>query len=165
MRVGLQQPWVDTLTAVYCSSERKAIDGAAILGEHLGVALHELGDLGENDRSATGFLPPSEFEQVADAFFASPHLSVRGWETALAAQSRITSAIEQIVSKDGTTGNIAVVSHGAVGTLLYCKLAGEPISRRRDQPANGGGNYFAFPIGSARPDHWWRQFDLLTPET
>lgn len=36
----------------------------------------------ENDRSSTGFLPPEEFEVVADAFFAQPGVSVRGWETA-----------------------------------------------------------------------------------
>lgn len=27
----------------------------------------------ENDRSATGFLPPPEFEAVANQFFANPH--------------------------------------------------------------------------------------------
>ena len=29
-------------------------------------------DLGENDRSATGYLPRAEFEAMADAFFSRP---------------------------------------------------------------------------------------------
>ena len=33
-------------------------------------------DLGENDRSATGYLPKAEFEAMADAFFARPDESV-----------------------------------------------------------------------------------------
>ena len=31
-----------------------------------------LADLGENDRSATGYLPKAEFEALADAFFSAP---------------------------------------------------------------------------------------------
>ena len=80
MRTGLRQPWVRELTAIYCSTEQKAIDGAAILAEHLALDFKQVEDLGENDRSATGFLPPDEFERVADAFFGSPEQSVRGWE-------------------------------------------------------------------------------------
>lgn len=78
MHKGLQLPWVKNLTAIYCSTEQKAIDGARILGEHLSLPFTEVEALGENDRSATGFLPPDEFEHMADTFFASPTQSVRG---------------------------------------------------------------------------------------
>jgi hypothetical protein len=37
--------------------------------------LHELG---ENDRSATGFLEPDVFETTADRFFAEPDRSIDG---------------------------------------------------------------------------------------
>jgi broad specificity phosphatase PhoE len=158
MRAGLKQPWVRDLTAVYCSTEQKAIDGAEILADHLGLGFSKVEALGENDRSATGFLPPDEFERVADQFFASPEVSVRGWERAIDAQSRVVRAIEEI-AVTRTQGAIAIVSHGAVGTLLWCHLAGEPIARRRDQPPNGGGNYYPFTLSPRRVFGGWRAFD------
>lgn len=159
MRAGLRQPWVRKVTSVYCSTEQKAIDGAQILADHLSVAIHQLEALGENDRSATGFLPPDEFERVADEFFAAPATSVRGWERAVDAQSRVVRAVEEIAARDNTGGAIAIVSHGAVGTLLYCHLAGEPIDRRRDQPPNGGGNFYGFTLSPSAVHSWWRAID------
>lgn len=159
MRAGLKQPWVGELKAIYCSSEQKAIDGATILGEHLSLGYEVLPDLGENDRSATGFLPPDEFERVADQFFANPHTSVRGWERALDAQSRIVRAVQYIAENDASQGAIAIVSHGAVGTLLYCHLAGKPIHRRWDQPPNGGGNFYRFALSPREAHFWWRPID------
>ena len=156
MRAGLHQPWVKDIKAIYCSTEQKAIDGAQILAVHLGLRFTQVEELGENDRSATGFLPPDEFERVADQFFASPDTSIRGWERAVDAQKRIVRAVEQIPPSDGP---IAIVSHGAVGTLLYCHLAGEPIARRWDQPPNGGGNFFTFTLSPRRAHAWWRAID------
>src|SRR5260370_33195372 len=51
--------------SIWASDETKAIEAAGILaGAHgLSVAVHA--GLNENDRSATGFLPPAEFERVA----------------------------------------------------------------------------------------------------
>jgi broad specificity phosphatase PhoE len=161
MRAGLRQPWADGLTAVYTSGERKAIDATEILAAHVGVTYAVLDELGENDRSATGFLPPPEFEQMADAFFANPEQSIRGWETAAHAQKRIVAAVCDILARDGTAGSVAIVSHGAVGTLLYCHLLGVPISRAYDQPANGGGNYFSFLMPYSAPEHHWRAIDAL----
>jgi len=158
MRGGLAQPWVRQISAVYSSDERKARDGAAILADHLGLGVSCLPGLRENDRSSTGFLPPEEFEGVADQFFAHPEQSIRGWETARDAQARVLRAVAEVL-EDRTHGSIAIVSHGAVGTLLFCHLAGKPISRRHDQPANGGGNYFSFPLLTKVPDHGWRSFD------
>ena len=159
MRAGLRQPWVKDIKAIYCSTEQKAIDGAQILASRLALPFHQMEELGENDLSATGFLPPDEFERVADQFFASPQTSVRGWERAIDAQARIVRAVEQIPASDGP---IAIVSHGAVGTLLYCHLAGEPIARRWDQPPNGGGNYYAFTLSPRQVFSWWRAFDIIT---
>ena len=50
----------------------------------------------ENDRSATGFLEPSEFERVADEFFARPTVSIGGWERAIDAQKRIVGEVEAV---------------------------------------------------------------------
>lgn len=163
MRAGLRQPWVRELTSVYCSTEQKAIDGASILAEHLSLSFQEIPEFGENDRSATGFLPPEEFEKVADEFFRRPADSVRGWERAIDAQSRIVDAVERIAATDTSGGAIAIVSHGAVGTLLYCHLAGEPIARRRDQPPNGGGNFYRFTLSPRQAHSWWRPIDAGSP--
>ena len=157
MRSGLRQPWVREIGSIYCSTEQKAIDAATILSQHLGVPFVEVSELGENDRSATGFLPPDEFERVADEFFATPTVSVRGWERAVDAQERVVKAIERIAEE--TEGVIAIVAHGAVGTLLYCHLAGEAIARRWDQPPNGGGNYFRFTLSPRAAHSWWQPID------
>jgi broad specificity phosphatase PhoE len=157
MRAGLRQPWLRDITSIYCSTEQKAIDGATILGEYLELPFAQMPELGENDRSATGFLPPDEFERVADEFFAKPTVSVRGWERAVDAQGRVVSAVERIAEQE--TGVIAIVAHGAVGTLLYCHLAGEPIARRWDQPPNGGGNYFRFTLSPRAAQSWWQPID------
>ena len=161
MRAGLRQPWVSELSAIYCSSEQKAIDGAAILAEHRSLGFEVVAELGENDRSATGFLPPDEFERVADQFFADPHVSVRGWERAIDAQTRIVGAVGDIAAR--SEGSIAIVAHGAVGTLLYCHLAGKAIDRRWDQPPNGGGNFYRFTLSPREVHHWWRPIDGEIP--
>jgi broad specificity phosphatase PhoE len=161
MTAGLRQPWVAGLSSVYASAERKAQDGAGILARHLGLAVRTDAGLGENDRSSTGYLPRHEFEAVANEFFAHPERSVRGWERAVDAQRRIVAAVHRIHAADPTRGGIALVSHGAVGTLLYCHLARVPISRVWDQPANGGGNCFAFTLVPEAVESHWRPFDRV----
>jgi broad specificity phosphatase PhoE len=145
--------------AIYCSAERKAREAAAILARERGLKVTVVEALHENDRSATGFLEPAEFEATADRFFADPLVSIRGWERAADAQARIVAAVRAILASDGTPGDLAIVAHGAIGALLLCHLAGEAIHRRFDQPGRGGGNLFAF----RRPDlsllHGWRPID------
>jgi broad specificity phosphatase PhoE len=159
----LDHPWVSEVTAIYSSAEQKAIDGAAILGDHLSLPVGQVHALGENDRTSTGFLAPAEFEQVADEFFARPGQSVRGWERAVDAQARILAAVREIVATDTTAGSIAIVSHGAVGALLYCAIAGKSISRKFDQPGNGGGNFFRCSLAPLVTDHDWRPIDRIDP--
>lgn len=149
VRSGLSQPWLSEITSLWSSSERKAIDTAEILSGTLGLPILTLHDLGENDRSSTGYLPLAEFERTADAFFAEPDRSVRGWATARAEQSRILAAIETVRAHD-PDGCPLVVSHGAVGALLLAHLLDRDISRELDQPRNGGGNWFALGDGSPR---------------
>lgn len=155
----LRWEWVAGLTAVYCSTEQKAVDGARILGQHLGVEYRSLEALGENDRSSTGFLAADEFERTADEFFARPSRSVRGWETAMDAQSRIARVVRHIDENDTTPGDIAIVSHGAVGTLLYCHVTGKTIDRRWDQPGQGGGNFLKLRLTPEQSCEWWYPID------
>lgn len=144
---------------VVSSVETKAVETATPLAEALGVGLVIRDDMHENDRSATGFLPPAAFEAAADRFFAAPDASFRGWETAREAQGRIVAAVDAVLAEN-PAGDVLIVGHGAVGSLLYCHLAGVPISRVYDQPA-GGGCYFAFREDRRRPDGGWRPMEAL----
>ena len=116
--------------------------------------------LRENDRVATGYLPPAEFQTTADLFFAHPDRSVRGWEKAVDAQARIVSAVRDIAANDRTGGDIAILAHGGVGALLLCDILGVPISRMHDQPGIGGGNLFSFDAVSWRLRHGWRDIGI-----
>lgn len=159
MRACLNLPWVASIGAIFSSTERKAIDSAGHLSNHLSLPINEVAELGENDRSSTGYLPVHEFEQVANAFFATPQQSVRGWERAADAQARVVGAAGKIAAATLGMGAVAIISHGAVGTLLYCHLAKQPIARDFDQPPNGGGNYFSYSMSPPTAHSWWRAID------
>jgi len=160
MHLALAQPWVEGIRAVHSSCEQKAIDGATILAAYLDLPVHTHAELGEIDRSATGYLPQPEFEAVADAFFARPLESVRGWERAIDAQARILVAIEYVLASPRPAGDIAIVSHGAVGGVLLCALSSVPISRAHDQPRNPpGGWHFAFDADTRGLLHGWQRID------
>jgi broad specificity phosphatase PhoE len=149
--------WASGIRRIVSSIERKAIETATIFAAPRGIAVESDAAFNENDRESTGFLPPQEFEVVADAFFARPDESVRGWERAVDAQARIVAAVDRALAGPGP-GDVLFVGHGAVGTLLLCHVSGWPIRRIRDQPP-GGGNYFAFDIASRRPRFGWRAAD------
>lgn len=89
MRRTLEGPWAAGLAHVLSSDERKALDGAEILAKELGIPHDVVPELGENERSATDFLPPAEFWAVVERFFAEPERSVRSWESAAHAQRRV----------------------------------------------------------------------------
>ncbi|MEO0830031.1 MAG: histidine phosphatase family protein, partial [Pseudomonadota bacterium] len=145
---------------VISSAETKALETAAPLAEALGCDLTVRPEMHENDRSATGFLPPEEFEAVADAFFAKPDQSIRGWETAYHAQDRIVREVRASLHAC-PDGDVLFVGHGGVGTLLLCHLYGTAISRNLDQGPGGGGCYFEFLDPLGRPETGWRQLETL----
>ncbi len=150
-------PLLRKVQRVVCSDETKALEAAALAAASLGIAIEVRPELGENDRTSTGFVPPAEFELLADAFFANPDESVEGWETASAAQARVVAATSDLLDDSDVFNEFSdtlVVAHGAVGTLLYCHLAGKPISRSFDQPHQGC--YFSVAKPSGFPNHHWR---------
>jgi broad specificity phosphatase PhoE len=100
-----------------------------------------LPSLHENDRSATGFLPPPEFEATADLFFRHPEESIRGWERAVDVQARIIGAVTRSLA-DRPEIPTVFVGHGGVGTLLLCHCLRRPIARSKDQPPGGGSGYY-----------------------
>ncbi|RBW62511.1 histidine phosphatase family protein [Ruegeria sp. A3M17] len=148
-----QSQTMSCVTDIWSSTERKASETAAILAKPLGLVVKSEPGLGENDRSTTGFLLPSIFEAAADTFFGAPNSSFRGWETAYAAQLRIVRTVLSIV-KNHDGRDLAIVTHGAVGTLLWCHLAGKEIDRRFDQL--GQGHFWRADIKSLQPEFGWR---------
>ncbi len=155
-----QSPWLRRIGRVVSSDEVKAIETASILAEPAGCNVEIAQDMGENDRSATGFLPPPEFEKAADWFFARPHESFRGWERAIDAQGRIVSAVDAVLSGHDPQVPILFVGHGGVGTLLKCHLAGRTIGRDADQPPGAGGNLYMFDLSTRRLASDWQKMEL-----
>ncbi|NIZ91379.1 histidine phosphatase family protein [Kineococcus rubinsiae] len=158
----LDLPWVRSASFVASSAERKALQTAQAVAGVSGRAVHVDDELGENDRSATGFVPPSRFEALADAFFAEPERSVRGWETAAVAQQRVVRAVDRVLARAAAVpgapgdGGIVIATHGGVGTLLLCALRGVAIDRRLDQP--GQGSWYCFDSETRHVPHGWRRF-------
>jgi broad specificity phosphatase PhoE len=150
-------PWIATVRHIMSSDETKAVETADIVARACGLEVEVREGMGENDRSSTGFLPPAEFEAIADQFFASADQSARGWATARAEQARIVAAIDNVLGTH-RDGDILFVGHGAVGALNLCHLLHVPISRSLDQPG-GGGNVYAWDIQSGRVQHRWRSIE------
>jgi len=130
-------PFAEEIRDIVSSGEVKAIETAEIFAKTHSVPVHVRLDLHENDRSATGFLPPAEFEETADRFFAEPDVSIRGWERAIDAQTRIVSGVREALSDLGNDAPVLFTGHGAAGTLLMCHLMNAPISRSHDQTRGG----------------------------
>lgn len=152
MRTFCDNAFLGGVAAIFSSEERKAVEAARIVGDRLGLPAVQRRSLGENDRSATGFLHKEAFEAAADEFFRHPDVSWRGWETATAAQQRIVGALEEVIA--GCDGrDILVVSHGAVGSLLKCHLKKIAITRTEDQPSQG--HWYPVDIPSRGLVHDW----------
>lgn len=145
------------LSAIHASTEQKAMDGAAIVAERFGMGYRTHEDLGENDRSATGYIAPPEFWEVVDQFFAHPHESIRGWERAIDAQTRIVNAVKRIAAE--ATGDTLIVSHGGVGCLLTAHLQKVEIGRESRPSHPGGGCFIVIDSDSFTLKQDWRTIE------
>jgi len=153
----LEQPWLAAIGRIVSSDETKAIEIAQLVADHLRLPLEIRAGIGENDRSSLGFVPKAEFEALANAFFAEPERSIRGWERAIDAQRRIARGLADLLTP--AERDVLVVGHGGVGTLWFCFLNGLPIDRRYDQP--GQGHYFSVDQQTLRAEHGWRPIDVV----
>ena len=153
-------PLLEGVRQVWCSTETKAVEAAKVVCARLGLVPGEIESLGENDRSATGFLHREAFERAADAFFAEPGQSFQGWERAIDAQRRIVKAVHRALQARPAGGDIAIVSHGAVGTLLKCHLKGIAITRAEDQGSQG--HWYAFDAHTHALLHDWRPLEAAS---
>ena len=144
---------------IVSSAETKATEAAQILGASLGVIPEIREKMHENDRTSTGFLESTAFEDMTDQFFANPDVSVKGWESATAAQARIVGEVQAVLASR-KEGDLLLVGHGAVGTLLYCHFSGIPIDRKHDQ-TGGGGNFFTMEIATLKVLHGWQAMEEM----
>jgi len=145
------------LSSIHASTEQKAMDGAAIVAERFGLSCRVHEDLGENDRSATGYIAPPEFWEVVNAFFANPHESIRGWERAIDAQARIVRAVRRIAAEE--TGDALIVSHGGVGCLLMAHLQQVEIGRESRPQHPGGGCFLVIDREAFSLRQDWRSIE------
>lgn len=151
---------------IFSSRETKAMELADIIAAPIGALVLSDHLMGENDRSATGFLPPVLFEETADAFFAEPETSITGWERAIDAQRRIVATVTTALASAPPGIPVVFCGHGAVGTLLKCHVAGRSIARSEDQSRHGhsgGGNCFAFELDPARLAAEWVAMEDFIP--
>lgn len=160
-RRAFSRPFAQEIRRIVSSTEIKAQETALLLSKASGVEVEHVHGMHENEREATGYLPPEEFERAADWFFAHPHASYKGWERAIDAQARIVGAVEAILAAHDPAAPIAFIGHGAVGTLLKCHLSHDVISRRTDQPA-GGGNLFCFDLADRKVTCDWTPIENWT---
>lgn len=164
MRVLAGLGWPAGTTRIIASAERKARETAAFLAEPLGLTVQIAADLGEIDRSATGYVSHDRHEMLTNKLFARPEESIEGWERAVDAQSRVAGALWRLLApppEDAPlqqAGDVLIVGHGGVGTLLWCHLAGRLIDRAEDQP-NGGGQVWAVTLPDLVPVHRWRKME------
>lgn len=144
------------VTAVWSSDEQKALDGGAIIAARLGTPHRVDPELGENDRSSTGYVAPPEFWEIVAEFFAKPDVSVRGWAKARDEQARIVRAVTRLAREEATSGDIVVVSHGGVGQLLTAHLQRVEIGREDKPQHPGGGCWLEIDRGSLEIQGGWR---------
>jgi broad specificity phosphatase PhoE len=156
--IAASSTWARSLGRIVSSDETKAIETAEILAGSSGSKLEIAEGMGENDRSATGFLVPDEFEKAANWFFANPRESFHGWERAIDAQARIVAAVDKVLAGHDPTVPIAFVGHGGVGTLLKCHLADMAIARSQDQ-LPGGGCLYVFRLADRKLLCDWAAMD------
>jgi len=154
-------------TMVFSSRETKALELAELLASAAGTPVMSDHAMGENDRSSTGFLPPALFEAQVDWFFAHPQQSADGWERAIDAQARIVSTVRTALASVPEGAAVIFCGHGAVGTLLKCRIGNRRISREEDQSrigTLGGGNGFLFDLAARQLLTDWTPMEEIEPD-
>ncbi len=136
----LKYPFWEDVDAIYSSQEGKALRTAQQIAAHFADLKSPIPsgvyELHEIDRSSTGVLSKEVYDKAIEQFYREPDKSYKGWETADAAKERITKVVTQIMA--GNVGKtIAIVGHGATGTLLACQIKKIDPSFAEDPRTNG----------------------------
>ncbi|SEN40440.1 Broad specificity phosphatase PhoE [Pseudorhodobacter antarcticus] len=142
---------------IIASPEAKAQQTAEVLSNAFNLPLHTHPDMGELDRSTTGYVPHDRHESLANALFANRTNGPEGWESANAAQKRIAKAYGEVLAE--VSGRLLFVGHGAVGSFLWCALTKTPISRAMDQQRCGSFWAGLSQIDGFRPAQSWQALE------
>lgn len=134
----IKKPFWKDVDKIYSSQENKAKRVAEKIAEsfenlHLNTPITLLGEI---DRNSTGFLESDVYDNAIEEFYKNPDISFKGWETAKAATDRIVTAVSEIM-KENKDRTIAIIGHGATGTLLACWVKGIEPSFSEDPRRNG----------------------------
>lgn len=112
--------------AWFTSSERKAVDTAALLRAG---AVTEFDGIREAERSA-GWLPGEEFEAAVRRSFQRPDQpAVPGWEPLAATRTRVVETVRSTitaVTRQAAALDLVFVGHGTAWTVLVAELTGTP---------------------------------------
>jgi len=110
--------------ALIASREPKAAETATLTAQRLGVPWRMAPGLHEHDRSDTPYFADDEaFRAQIRELFARPHEPVFGRETAHAALTRFTSALDDVLAS-ATERSVAIVTHGTVISLYVAQRFG-----------------------------------------
>jgi broad specificity phosphatase PhoE len=149
-------PWASRVTRVVASSEYRAIETAHIFAGRRNLPVEVNAQLDEGARPLFDFLSVMDLDKTVDAFFQKPQESPRpGWEAAGDLQRRAVAGIDALLEAKSDDGDMLIIGHGRIGTVLLCHLAGLPIARDHFQPTPGG-NLFAFDRSSRKVLFRWR---------
>ncbi len=149
-------PWVSRVTRVIASSENRVVEMARIFADRRDLPVDIHAEIDDSARPLSEFLSMMDLDEALNAFFARPRTSARtGWETAADAQRRAVAGLDALLAGEPDKGDMLIIGHGRIGTLLLCHLAGLPISRDHFQPTPGG-NLFAFDRLSRKVLFRWR---------
>jgi broad specificity phosphatase PhoE len=103
---------------VVASIEPKALETAELLAARLGLEVRESAELREQERRTVGWLERDELEAAIRRLFMEPDRVVFGEESAAAALTRFSRAVE------GLGDGAVVVSHGTVISLYVAAQTG-----------------------------------------
>lgn len=110
-----------TPTRIVASLEPKATQTGSIIAERLRLPFSTVDGLHEHDRRAAGFLERKVFEARMRDLFAHPDQVVFGSESASAALTRFTAAVDRVISENTGDGDVVIVTHGTVMSLFVAK--------------------------------------------
>lgn len=104
----------------FSSHEPKARETAELTAARLGASSTAWDNLHEHNRSGVEWMGDTAFQAALTLFFRQPQELVFGLETAEQAGSRFEHAINAIM-ESAAPGNLAIVAHGTVITLLTAR--------------------------------------------
>lgn len=118
VRIAEKSFWQEVKN-IYTSKEKKTIQTSEIIKEKYSIPTESTECLNEFESKSTGFLPIEEFTAAMKSFYEKPTESFRGWERLVDAEYRILNCIKKI-TRMSEKSSVAIIGHGATGTLLKC---------------------------------------------